>query len=606
MNSTNKEENHEHIKLCQKLDELTAKYGSSGEIFYDYFKETPDAYPEYILNRIGSTNTAFDNAPDTEKDAIMDLLAEIHKRGTQGTWARTNTYFYSLDILSPKTEHLTNYEVLNSLTGLYGSDYTIMKKALWYSLIGAVAPQKIIRIGDLYTDIRFNVLYPMPSGSGKKAICTITEEVMRRIGKECQTPTSTHAEQLVGKVIKRKEGKSEIYIPNPGYLNQDYIIFDDANILLTSREPSYEESRRYICRALDPIGRNEIFKRLVDNLPDESLSYEPKCTMSLFVQPVYIPETVVDSGLMRRFIPIYVRLFGTMIDRSEAFEARLHAKNDREKQLSLFLDYLKMLIERCDKEFTFTQNAISAITILHREMLSIARGHSIKGRNFTDRVAFSIQDVLVRMAAIQAIAAFRTEVRERDVQLAYIDLFEFYASTLDFIDEKIMGFLDYGERWRGATSTDAKCLEYLLNKGATSEENSKTSIREYIEYIAKLRDVTTRSAERTYHAHIKNEWVESKQKGSYDSVVWLSFSPKANDIIKPNAITLEDTEYYRIYSNLEGVMNEEFNTICVPTYPCVPSKSLEDKVNSEEFQRIQTQEAAERMKAALKKEVEAK
>ena len=94
MNSTNKEENHEHM-LCQKLDELTAKYGSSGEIFYDYFKETPDAYPEYILNRIGSTNTAFDNAPDTEKDAIMDLLAEIHKRGTQGTWARTNTYFYS-------------------------------------------------------------------------------------------------------------------------------------------------------------------------------------------------------------------------------------------------------------------------------------------------------------------------------------------------------------------------------------------------------------------------------------------------------------------------------------------------------------------------------
>lgn len=191
-------------------------------------------------------------------------------------------------------------------------DYLILKKGLWYSLIGAATPQKIVKLGDIYTDVRFNPCYPLPSGAGKKGLATTSEEIIDRIGKEYQSPTSLHPEQLVGKVIKRKEGKNEKYIPNPGYLKLDYLLFDDANALLTSRETTYEESRRYICRALDPIDKNEVYKKLVDNTPDESLSYIPECTIAMCIQPTYLPEEVVAGGLMRRFMPIYVRLFGTM------------------------------------------------------------------------------------------------------------------------------------------------------------------------------------------------------------------------------------------------------------------------------------------------------
>ena len=537
----------------------------------------------------------------------LDLVAkDVISVGTLGTRVRTNSNFYFLDMLNPKTNHLTEYEVFDRLLGLYGSDYTILKKALWYSLIGAISQQKTIILGDVYTDIRFNVMYPMPSGSGKKSLCTLTEEVMHKLGKKCNTPTSTHPEQLVGKVIKRKQGKTESYIENPGYLKDQYIIFDDANILLTSRDPSYEESRRYICRALDPIGRNKIFKRLVDNLPDESLSYEPECTISFYIQPVFIPETVVDSGLMRRFLPIYVRLFGTMLDRGDAFTARLHAKNDREELFVKLIEYYTNIINISKNEFNFTENAVNAISELHRELISIGRAHSTKGRNFTDRVAFSIQDQLIKMGCIQALSACRTEINELDIKLAFMDLFEFYVSTLDYINDKVEGCLDYGERWQGATSTDAKCLEFLLSSGATAKEKSATSIRDYISYIAKIREISTRSAERVYHKHIKKEWIDSEQTGSHDSLVWLAFSPKTKDIIRQKAINLEDTEYYRIWSDLDRATEKHNNTICVPTYPCAPTKNFKDKANSEEYQRIQTQEAAERRDATLKSEVDQK
>lgn len=74
-----------HIKLCAKLDELAAKYGSSDEIVYNLYTDSISEGPDYAKNCIGSTNTAFDNAPDADKEAVMRLLAEIHKIRTQKT-----------------------------------------------------------------------------------------------------------------------------------------------------------------------------------------------------------------------------------------------------------------------------------------------------------------------------------------------------------------------------------------------------------------------------------------------------------------------------------------------------------------------------------------
>lgn len=68
----------------EKLDKLAAKYGSTGEAFYDTYQmcinEGTDA-----INHIGYINTAFDNATDKEKSTVVELLAEIHKIRTQKT-----------------------------------------------------------------------------------------------------------------------------------------------------------------------------------------------------------------------------------------------------------------------------------------------------------------------------------------------------------------------------------------------------------------------------------------------------------------------------------------------------------------------------------------
>ena len=480
---------------------------------------------------------------------------------SQSPQAHSNT-FYFLDKLSPKTTHLIQFHELDNITGLYGKDYVILKKALWYSLIGAIAPQKIVKLGDIYTDVRFNPCFPIPSGAGKKGLATTIEEIITKMGRQYQSPTSLHPEQLVGKVIKRKKGKEEEYIENFGYLKLDFFLLDDANNLLTARETNYEESRRYICKALDPIGRNMIYKRLVDNTPGESLSYLPECTIAMCIQPTYLPEDVIAGGLMRRFMPIYVPLFGTMVDREDEFHARLYANKDHEELINKLRYFYKQIIDGGDNEFTFSDNAIAEIEKSHKELIAVAKNHSEKGRNYTDRVAFPLQDTLVSMACIQALSCFRTGVNEFDVQLAYMDLFEFYASTLDYVNQKVLGLLDYGETWRGATSTDAKCLEYLFKNGALSKEESTIAINEYIEFIAKLRNIETRSAERDYYRHVSNGWIESKRIGQHDSIVWLTFTPKTNNIINPKAINLEETEYFRIWNNLDKIGNIKNDTHC--------------------------------------------
>lgn len=81
--STNDKSNLEYKKLYTKLDALAAKYGSSGDVFYEIYTESLDRGPDYVKNRIESTNSAFDTATDADKEAVMKLLAEIHAAKAQ-------------------------------------------------------------------------------------------------------------------------------------------------------------------------------------------------------------------------------------------------------------------------------------------------------------------------------------------------------------------------------------------------------------------------------------------------------------------------------------------------------------------------------------------
>ena len=108
---------------------------------------------------------------------------------------------------------------------------------------------------------------------------------------------------------------------------------------------------------------------------------------------------------------------------------------------------------------------------------------------------------LMKLAAIQAFQHHRTRIDIEDVELAYIDLFEFMEHEYQYVSDKIPGFLDYGEMWLGATSHDQAMLKWLYDRGAISLEDSEISIREYQERIMDEFMVEDKQARRITKKH---------------------------------------------------------------------------------------------------------
>jgi len=61
-------------------------------------------------------------------------------------------------------------------------------------------------------------------------------------------------------------------------VSADFIEIDEANPLIFSKDEQHKQAREYISKALNPIGRNEVIKKLVDDLPTERVQYFPKLT----------------------------------------------------------------------------------------------------------------------------------------------------------------------------------------------------------------------------------------------------------------------------------------------------------------------------------------
>jgi hypothetical protein len=87
MKLDNNKKDSAHISLsllCEELDELVARlYGSSDQVFYGYYSDSIHEGAEFVKNRIGSTNTAFENATDTQKEDVVKLLKAIHTAKAQ-------------------------------------------------------------------------------------------------------------------------------------------------------------------------------------------------------------------------------------------------------------------------------------------------------------------------------------------------------------------------------------------------------------------------------------------------------------------------------------------------------------------------------------------
>ncbi len=167
---------------------------------------------------------------------------------------------------------------------------------------------------------------------------------------------------------------------------------------------------------------------------------------------------------------------------------------------------------------------------LHGQLCRFGKSFGPKSSNFTLMIDYSLQNQLLKMATILAYSQSKDEVEVVDVEMAFVDLLEFLHSTFTFVEEKVMGYLDYGETWGGAIGKDQEVLGWLYNKGAFSEESSKVSIKDYTEKISEIFTVKEDGARKRYQKHKKKGWIESKQIGSYDSVVYLNLTPLFKDV----------------------------------------------------------------------------
>lgn len=397
--------------------------------------------------------------------------------------------------------------------------------------------------------------FPLPSGAGKKNLTNTIVRIAQGLGLNFAKPTSFHPEQLIGKILRKK---NDIFEPIYGWFSCPILIFDEAIEFLRSNEPSYKESRKYLVTALDPYGQNELTKKMVDTPIGEALRYNPDMVCTMFFQPFYLYEELVLTGLLRRFIVPYVRVKTKfeVID----YDARLNGEDEVSitDSVNKFVKYLSDIENSIrNKEFTFSKEVIDQVSSLHLELLKHGISLSEKSRNYTRIVDYDLQDKLVKMGCIQAASNFRTDVSIEDVEKAFMDLYEFFTCTLDFVDKRIIGYLDYGEGFGGALTKDAEILKWLKETGAVSKESSTITIDDYVNKICEVFDVPYRTARNRYVRHRKTGWVDSIQTGQppeHTSKVWLTTQDVqvVQDDKLDNRFTTETNKYNSICNKIEN------------------------------------------------------
>lgn len=455
------------------------------------------------------------------------------------------------------TKHLLGFDELATATALYGDEYKLIFKILWYNLLSFHLRTSKLRAGRLKPDGRISVVFVINSGRGKGEIKRVIKKYVDLCSGNCREPTSLHAEQLVGKSIYLKREKK--HEERRGYLNADYLIIDEAYNLLSSHELHYSEARKYLRTALDPHPHNTISKQLTELGEDHALEYEPTCPITLFLQPItFDNDTLVLEGDIRRYNIAYVYMGNK--DKTDALKRRIFDSSDDEDSISKFHRKINEL--DVFETFKMSEDAKNKFAELSIALVYKGETYSKKICNFTEMIAFTIQNNLLKFSAVQAYQHRRSIIKLEDVELAYLDLFEVMEHTYEFIESKIHGSLDYGDGWKGARFKDQEALKWLYDKGTTSEETSNISIKEYENKLMELFNVKERRASEYKNKHESMGWIKSKKHPGV-SKVWLNFNPDDSK----SSPAIHAIQAYHIYNQIVEKVNSKRSASIAPIAP---------------------------------------
>jgi len=109
--------------------------------------------------------------------------------------------------LEYKTDHLLGYDELTTATALFGDEYKLIFKTLWYILLSYQIRTSKLSVGRIKPDGRISGLFIINSGRGKGELKRVQKEYVKYFNGNYREPTSLHAEQLVGKSVYDKKNK---------------------------------------------------------------------------------------------------------------------------------------------------------------------------------------------------------------------------------------------------------------------------------------------------------------------------------------------------------------------------------------------------------------
>lgn len=518
-----------------------------------------------------------------ESDKIKEATAELSKEA--GIEYNKENPFKKLHY---STDHLPYFHEFNSLIGLYGRQYIPILKSRWYQLHGGIM-QKVIKCGGLTTDTRVFVAYPLVTEGGKNEVMYSIKSLVRKgISKgdgekfTMSEPASFHPEQLIGKYIevveeitnestgRKKRIKNRI--ENRGHLNNDFLDFDECTKLITGNSPEDNQARELLSKSENPIGKNEVEKRLTEDLPQNAVKYCPKCTNSYYFQPFKkIPEEAFLQGFLRRkLIPIGNISHFLNLPNEQLYTDKLsnldYSEKDYQDKIINHLEAVKKVSDI--SEFAFTDEALQLIKEYALYISEQGQLHSVKITNYCKVTKFTALANLIKFSVILAGSHYKQIVDKNIVCLAYMDLVELMQNTFDFIYERTYGDFSYGTSWGGADYKQKECLKYLFNEKAFSLETSNVSIEDFVKVCEQIYSVKEQQARNKYLEMKRNGLIYSKQEGSYNSKVWLKITPEEH---KTHFEGSKGSKGYATYNYIFSTKKE----LLTPLEPLQPLKPFQ-------------------------------
>ena len=488
----------------------------------------------------------------------------------------------TIDFLEMQTKHLPRYNELDEIVGLVGEEYTPIIKAYYYCVISWKYRRSLVFVGKLYTDARIHLMLRMLSGTGKFNLKTATQRLCKELGLWYGSPTSLHPEQLIGKVIRDRRKKDQ-FEEIDGYLDRDVVVLDEDKNYIDSEDLRYSEIRAYIRIAKDTYGGNRMEKKLVDVPSEHAIEKYPSCVIIQFGQPIPIPEARVNEGDLGRDIIPFVDFED--IDQSEILRRRvLESHIDVNKAVKRFCDFWQSLPEV--DFFTMDDDAKALFVELSDVLYRYGMQFSPKVADYTQKKKTRIQNNFIKLCAIQAAINGRNVISKEDVEIAFIDFFEFQTLEFNLIDRFLV--LDENKAWLGVKrGEDRRCLEWLIEKGAVSEETSNVTIREYVSAISKICGCKEEAARKRYYKQLENGWIESKQVGKTETKVWLKLKPRIKRIASKEFVV----EAYKTYKGLVEKCISRYGEHYHPYHPCSNSAEkplIEEKSTDNEAKGFTT------------------